>query len=480
MSDIHLPTPADSDSTGEQPEVRLELTRAGVQQVLSLYSQEQESSRSEFEFSLRLEDFQEAIRERRQMLILGVAGGVALGLLILLSATPLYPVTAQVVLERHSVAGSGAQSGPSNTGSAFVATQAEVLHSQSVIEVAVAGLARPSHLDEEDDAAADAKDSVQASAVSGTQVVALGYLGPDGEYGVQLLNSIVEAYRDELRTNEEQIQNQKLRAKQAEIGVLAAEASDLEAQMEALRIEHKMLGSAEDAASAQSITLRDYSGQLTDIRSQRIALENRLATGGEQLAILDPAMRSLQERLWLAEAELSQIELTLQPLHPAVESAQQQVDVLRRQLNSTSRATPEVLRRDIEAARGLEAELAVVYERERLEMAAIERYRRAEETLLLELVQVRQMSDSRRSELLDQRLLTRLAESGEVGVTARLIEAPVVPEQAAWPRPKLVLAGGSFFGLIAGFAVALFSLRQERQARSAEPEWVAGDAVGAP
>lgn len=468
MSDIHLPTQNDSDDPDGQPEVRLELTRAGVQQVLSLYSQEQESTRSEFEFSLRLEDFQEALRERRQMLAIGLAVGLGLGLMILLFSTPLYPVAAQVVLERHDVSSNSVGGGVGSGGSAFIATQAEMLHSPAVIEAAVASIPRAEHLNPEDDAAADAKESVQASAVSGTHVIALGYLGPDGAYGVRLLNAIVEAYRGVLRSHEQQSQNQKLKAKQAELDVLAEEAEAVERQLEALRVQHQMLGSAEDAVAAQSSILRDYSAQLTEVRSQRIALQNRLATGGKQLAILDPAMRSLQERLWQSEAELAQVKLTLRSIHPAVEAKQQEVDVLRRQLISTSQSTPEALKRDIDAALGLEAQLEVVHQRERQRMAEIERHRRDEEVFSLELAQIREMSDARRSELLDQRLVTRLAKSGEVGVTARLIEAPAVPESAAWPKPKLVLSGGAILGLVGGFAAALISLRRGR------PQWVSG------
>ena len=468
MSDIHLPTQNDPDDPEGQPEVRLELTRAGVQQVLSLYSKEQESTRSEFEFSLRLEDFRDVLRERRQMLAIGLALGMGFGLLILWFSTPLYPVTAQVVLERHEVSSNSVGGGVGSGGSAFIATQAEMLHSPTVIAAAVASIPRATHLDPEDDAAADARESVQASAVSGTHVVALGYLGPDGAYGVRLLNAIVESYRGVLRSHEQQSQQQKLQAKQAELEVLAGEADGVERQIEALRVQHEMLGSADDAVSAQTAVLRDYAAQLTDVRSQRIALQNRLATGGKQLAILDPAMRSLQERLWQAEAELAQVKLTLRSIHPAVEAKQQEVDVLRRQLRSTSQATPDVLKRDIEASLGLEAQLEVVYQRERLRMAEIERYRRDEEVFVLELAQIRVMSDSRRSELLDQRLVTRLAESGDVGVTARLIEAPALPESAAWPKPKLVLSGGAILGLIGGFTAALISLRRSR------PEWVSG------
>lgn len=476
MSDLHLPSAPGDDDEGKQPEVRLELTRAGVQQVLSLYSQEQESSRAESGFTLRLEDLTEAIRERRQMLLIGVASGVVLAGLVLLMSTPLYPVSAQVVLERHEVSNTSTAEGPGSASSAFVATQAEVMQSPSVVANAVAAIPRAGHLDPEDNATLAAVEAVHASPVSGTQVVALGYLGPDPAHGVALLGAIVEAYRDALRQNEAQSQDQKLRAKQAEIEVLEAEALAVQERIESLRREHEILGSAEDAVTVQADVLRGLTEQLSQIRSERIGLENRLATGGAQLAILDPATRSLQEQLWQAEAELARVRLTLMPQHPAVEAAQREVTVLRSQLKTSAKATPEALKRDIEATRGLEAQLLSVFELERERMASLERHRRDEEVLQSELERIRNMSDARRRELLDQRLLARLAESGEVGVTARLIQAPMLPESPVWPRPKIVLAGGLLLGLLGGFVAALVSLRQSRDEWQVAPR-VADDGV---
>jgi uncharacterized protein involved in exopolysaccharide biosynthesis len=468
LSDLHLPNQPDSDDPEGQPEVRLELTRAGVQQVLSLYSQEQESSRSSYEFSLSFDDLQSAIRERRRTVVVGLLAGLVASLLLLALSTPLYPVSAQVVLERQEVSSTTIGGAMANAGSAFIATQAEVMHSRSVVDAAVETIPRPAHLDEEDDVAADALAAVQATPVTGTQVIVLGYLGPDANHGVRLLEAIVEAYRGVLRKNEQLSQGQKLRAKQAEIGVLDSEAKDVESEIDALRTEHRLLGTADDAAAAQAAILSDHTDQLAEIRKDRIALENRLATGGDQLAILDPATRSLQEQLWQAEAELSRVQLTLRPRHPAVASARQEVEVLSKHLRMSSKATPDALRRDIEAARGLEEQLAITYEAERERMAEIERYRRNEEILLVELERIRDMTDERRSELLDQRLLARLAESGEVGVTARMIEAPTLPEAAVWPKPFLLLAGGGILGLLGGVGFALVSLRRSRG------QWFAG------
>lgn len=461
MSDPHLPSQSDPDDGEQQPEVRLELTRAGVQEVLSLYSQEQKSTRDESSFTLRFADVQRAIEERRRMLVLGIVGGIGLALLVILASTPLYPVSAQVVLERRDVSSNGASSGLSTTGSAFVATQSEVMQSRSVISDAVASIPKPPHIDDDSDGVGDAIEAVSSSPISGTQVIALGYLGQDADHGVRLLTAIVDSYRRALQSNEVAVQQEKMRAKQTEIDVLALEAAELEGKLTQMRVQHGTLGTAEDTADAQTALLRDLSEQMTQIRNQRIALENRLATGGNQIAILDPSTRTLQEQLWEAEAELARVRLSLKPRHPAVESAQRDVNVLRRQLRESQKATPEALRQDITAAIGLETQLAEVYEKELDRMGELENVRREEELLLEELDHLQELGDTSRSELLDQRLITRLAQAGEVGVTARLIEAPRLPLDAVWPRPFLMLGLGGVVGLLTGFIAALISLQLE-------------------
>ena len=476
MTDRNLPTPHDSDDAddGQQPEVRLELTRAGVQEVLSLYSRDQRNEPDEPAFSLSLKDVEAAIRERRQLLAQGLLLGIGLALVVWLFSTPLYPVTAQVVVERQDSARAEASNAVSG-GSAFVATQAEVMQSDSVLAEAVAAIPRADHLDEDDDPLIDAAASVVASPVSGTQVIALGYLGPDAYYGVALLESIVDAYRTVLRRNEADVQREKLRAKQAEITVLDQEAIDLEAKLVGIRIENGTFGSAEGTAEAQTALLRDIARQLTEARNQRIALESRLENGSNASRILDPATSSLQEQLWAAEAELARVRLTLTDRHPAVEAANREVTVLRRQIQANSQLTPESLEREIAATRGLEEQLDQVYEEERRRMATIEQDRREEVQVLAALERVRELSDTRRAELLDQRLVTRLAETGDVGISARLIEPPALPNGASWPKPKLLLLIGAAAGLAGGLVAAIISLQRQREVEREQAEaasWV--------
>ena len=201
--------------------------------------------------------------------------------------------------------------------------------------------ARPS--DPEADAAADTAVESQRPFPE-----PLGYLGPDPEHGVRLLNAIVESYRGVLRDNEERGQKQKLHAEQAEIDALDLEAPRHRgsARRERRVRDRRKCGRRRDRPDDDP----PRPGQPTERSPKVIALENRLATGGEQLAILDPATRSIQDAL--AGGSRAGMRLTYTAEHPAVESAQHQVDVLRRQLGQSSQATPDALKRDIELSRG--------------------------------------------------------------------------------------------------------------------------------
>lgn len=477
MSD-HLPSPSGPRDPEKQPEVRLELTRAGVEQVLSLYAQEQGTRRRDGGFTLDLEDLARAFRERRRMLGVGLAAGLLIGLAVLVVSPRLYSVSAQVVVERHDANRSATADATATAGSAFVATQAEILASRSVVEAAVASLPRPGHLAPETDAVQSALEAVVATPVSGTQVVSLGYLGPDASYGAQLLEALVASYGKVVAELEQRSQQEKLEAKQVEVDILDQEAAALERQMDAARREHAVAGSGSAAAQTQAQIVRDYDQQIADVRNQRIALEARLATGSKRLAILDPATKALQDQLWQAEAELERLQLSLMPQHPAVETARQNVEALRKQLAASSGATPAALHRDLEATAALEKRLRAEQAREQIRLDELEGHRRGEEAQNLELERIREMARARRSELVDQRLLTRLAESGEVGVSARIIEAPQPPEAATWPRPGLVLPATTLFGVMAGLMAAIVSLKRTQTTEWTAPQTAAATTAG--
>jgi uncharacterized protein involved in exopolysaccharide biosynthesis len=405
-----------------------------------------------------LDDFMQVLRRKYLTLLAGAVVGLALVAAVLTWTTPIYAVSAKVVVSRQDP---GELVGTDSGSSIFIATQAEVMSSLSVVAKAVATLPRPDHLKPDADAAANAHGAVQASAISNTRVIALAYLGADANYGAALLTAMVGVYGNELRDTTRSGQAQALDTKAAELDVLLEEIANQEAQIKELRGINDIIGSADEAAAAQTDRLRGQTVELRDVRSRRIELESRLATGGGAgLNVDDPGRRSLQEDLRLAEAELSRASLSLTAEHPTVVAAADNVEVLREQLAASDDASPVALLQQIAEAKRYEAELTALESRSGRRLEAIESHRRDENELLTELARTQSLADSWRHELFDQRLVARLAQTGNVGVSARFIADPVAPDDPVWPRPKMMLPAGLMFGLFVGFLFGLSSLRR--------------------
>ena len=113
MADDLIPAPAPEDPADagkREPEVRLELTNAGVRQVWALYSQERDSAAAppppaaveEDPLSVFLRDLP-GIAWRGRAGVLGcLAFVLALGILYLAFATPIYNVGTQLQYARYS------------------------------------------------------------------------------------------------------------------------------------------------------------------------------------------------------------------------------------------------------------------------------------------------------------------------------------------------------------------------------------------
>lgn len=468
MTDSNLP----SESNGREmaaPEVRLELTQAGVRQVLSLYAEDQAGRAAHGGLEIGFTEIVQAVLERKKLVALCLAAGVVVGLFVLLVATPLYTVTTQVVLDQQDALESTLNSG--RGGSAFIATQAEIMQSHSVIADAVSRLEAPA---DQADPVAAAMEALQASPVTGTQVVALSYVGPEPIYGEQLLRATVDAHKRRLIEDERRSQMERLEVKEAEYAALVAEVEQLEDRLREARRAYFNGGSAADVLDARNQNIRNQYQQLLEIRAQRYALENQILAGSVDLSANDSATRALQDRLLQAEAEVARLRQTLQPSHPSRVAAERQVTLLREQLAGTIRATPQAQRKELEAVKGIEAALAAGLDEANGELAEAERLGRAEQLIIDELAQTQALMEQRRRALLDQRLFTRLAESGEVGVTARIIAEPMQPLGPTWPNPPLVLGVCGAIGLLLGMFWAVMDYR------SRHADWLGGGRSGYP
>ena len=402
-----------------------------------------------------LSDVSQVFRRKFLMVLAGALIGLVLTAAMLSRTTPVYSVSAKVVITRQDP---GEMVNTDAGSPTFIATQAEVMSSLGVVAKAVESLPRPDHLKPDADAAADAHASVQASAIKNTRVIALAYLGPDGDYGAALLRAMVGAYASELRDATRSSQAQAQNTKAAELEALLKEIADQEALIAELRATNNIIGTADEAAAAQSALLRDQTEELAQVRSRRMELESRLAAGGGGGPNnVDRNRQSLQEDLRLAEAELARVSRNLTNEHPTVVAARNNVEILREQLAASDQVA---LADQITEAARYEAELTALVSQSRRRLEAIDSHRRDENELLAELARNRTLADGWRQELSELRMGAQLAESGNVGVNVRFADDPVAPESPIWPRPKAMLPAGLAFGAAVGFLFGLVSLRR--------------------
>jgi succinoglycan biosynthesis transport protein ExoP len=445
-----------SEAASRNPDLLPEIVRAVANEFIGVF---QPPAPPPPVFGFTLANVIETIKWRPLFLLIGLVVGVELAALMLAMAKPLYAVSAQVVITQQAP---GQLIDTDSGSSAFIATQAEVLHSLTVVQAAVATLPRPSHLEPEDDAVADALDAVDASAISGTRVIALGYLGADASYGAELLAAMVDVYVAEVRDTAHSGQGSLLETKGSELEVLLQDIEQHESQINELRGVNAIIGTADEAAAAQSAQLEDHVEKLAEARNRRIELESRLASGGATPIADNPVRIALQDDLRQAQSELAMASIMLTGEHPTYVAAKRNVDVLQAQLASTVGGSRSDLRQQIDGTARQEAELTTIVEKSRKQLEGIELLRRDDNKLLAELTRMQTQADEWRRELFDQRLVAKLAKTGDVGIGARMIAAPVVPDEAVWPKKKPMLFVGAVLGLAVGFVFALVSLRRKR------------------
>jgi len=455
------PSNLPSETAARNPDLLPEIVRSVVNEFIGVY---RHAPQPPPVFGFTWGDIVEVVKKRFRFLLIGAVVGIQLAIIALMLIKPLYAVSAQVVITQQAP---GQLIDMDAGSSAFIATQAEVMHSLDVVQAAVAKLPRPPHLEPEQDGIAEAMDAVQASAISGTRVIALGYLGVDANYGAALLNAMIDVYLTKVRSTTSSGQTNLIDTKGAELKELLEEIAREESQLNDLRRVAGILGTADEAAAAQSERLNGLAAEVTEARNQRIKLKSQLATGGGTLIADDRVRSSLREDLRQAESELAKARTTLTSEHPAAVAAKRNVEVLRAQLASSDGGSRGVVRQQVDEAVRLEKELAAIEAKARERLKVIEVHRRKENKVLVELERMQLQADKLRSELLDQRLEARLAKAGDVGIGARVIAEPVIPSRPVWPKKAIMLFAGAALGLAVGFVVALLSLRKKR-----EPEMV--------
>ncbi|HET6305191.1 MAG TPA: Wzz/FepE/Etk N-terminal domain-containing protein [Myxococcota bacterium] len=473
MSDDLVPAPAPDGASGEgkrEPEVRLELTNAGVRQVWALYSQERDSAApppppppvEEDPLSVFLRDLPGIAWRGRGWVLGSLALVLALGIFYLAYATPVYNVGAQLLVERRASPLDMADR--LRGGSNFLATQTEIIHSPTILGVALAAVPElttpPPDLEPGAffDPVSKELRALSATPIVGTDVLSISYRTSSPALGVRLLENLITTYRDYIVALEQSPHSEALALLVRREQELRAQLVGLETQYQALRRQSESFGEGGGALGVQRSVLERQAQMLIEAKGRRIEAENRLAAlrnsyspGGGHTGV-SGSDSALEQELWRAESHLAQLMQNYSEIHPEVQTVRQQIATLKRQLAESSTAA---LEREFEAATGTEQRMVALYERELEKGKSLDVHRVKEDQLLAEVRSLAAVHDAALAKLKEVELETEARAEGGAGVVVRVLEGPAADEEAMWPRPELVLLPCALVGLMGGLGLAV-------------------------
>jgi uncharacterized protein involved in exopolysaccharide biosynthesis len=475
MADDLVPAPAPdgapADSSKREPEVRLELTNAGVRQVWALYSQERDSAAGatlppppveEDPLSVFLRDLPGIAWRGRGWVAGSLALVLALGVFYLAYATPVYNVGAQLLVERRASPLDMADR--LRGGSNFLATQTEIIHSPTIVGAALAAVPElatpPADLEPDEffDPVSKALRALTATPITGTDVLSISYRTSNPAVGVRLLGNVIATYEDYIVSLEQSPHSEALALLQRREQELRTQLTGLEAKYQALRRQSESFGQGDGALGVQRSVLERQAQMLIEAKSRRIEVENRLSAlrnsytpGGGHTGV-SGSDSALEQELWRAESHLAQLLQNYSEIHPEVQTTRQQIATLKRQLTESSTAA---LERELAAAIGTEQRMAALYDRELEKGKTLDVHRVKEDQLLAEIRSLTVVHDAALAKLKEVELETEARAEGGAGVVLRVLEGPTADEEAMWPRPELVLLPCAIVGLMGGLGLAV-------------------------
>jgi uncharacterized protein involved in exopolysaccharide biosynthesis len=474
--------------------------------------------------------------EGKWYLLASLVVSLGLGIAYLNLADAIFNVSARLLVEPRGMALN--PEGTTQQEKEFVATQAEIIGSPAV----VARAARAIGGSVGDEAVSSSLDQAAASRVDliiknlsvkplvGTNVLDLTYRSVDPNDGLRIVESIIVTYREYLREMGHGDHLEALRTLAQSERELREDLESLQADYRQLRKKSPLIGQAADTVHVERTVLEQLGQTLTETRSQRIALENRLAAlinlridshkregqeeeyfsvsssppprsadaqhvtplppskpAGERATadiapadmdglfllsglpwqgLQDPA--ALQQELLRAEVREKELMQNYGARHPDLRAARGQIAAWRAQLQELADQGPITIRRELAAVQLQEQRLAELYQEEFEQVKSIDDHLLLEQHALERVQQIQSLHDAILTQLKGWQLADQAVREGRSGVKVTLLEEPNVPELAVWPNRSLVLGSCGAIGLIGGIGLIMACGRQRSSGRHRE------------
>ncbi len=203
-----------------------------------------------------------------------LAVSILMGILYLSYAKPTYQVSARVLVQP--------QGWPLDEGARarhekeFLATQAEIVSSPSVIEGALAAVNQAIATDQDIDPMLAVLGNLTVRPVSGTNVLGVSYRCKDSLAGVNLVQAILGSYQQFLQEMNDGSRLETLRLLTRSEEGLRSELEEREKRYQELRKQSPLIGQRKDATMSQTASLERLEQTLSEIRDRRLDLQNRI------------------------------------------------------------------------------------------------------------------------------------------------------------------------------------------------------------
>lgn len=351
-------------------------------------------------------------------------------------------------------------------------TQAQLLTSRNLLDTVVqrmagSGLSSPYA----GDPVAALQRVISATPLAGTDIVELQAVGVAPEWLAKAVNTLIEAYQEQLRAAHEESSSSTIANLQSEEERLGTSISEKRTQLQAFRMQSGVVSSerSENQALARIKGLSDSLNKANEDAAKADAklrtLQDSASSGKSPVLSKDnPTLATIEQRISTTREQLRDMERTYTPsfmeMDPTARALRARLAELEQQLSSnrssSQRAALALAEEDAAGARATVARLRAQIDALKKEAQVF--FGHFQEAQSME-EDIARLEAARRST--NERLAKLIAsESGRLPKLS-LIEAAAVPQSPWRPeywRDALITLGGAFLlGLLAVWFVELFN-----------------------
>lgn len=379
---------------------------------------------------------------------------------------------------------------------AFLATQAEVIHSRPVVEKALAAFTPPSLADQDDSIAAVLK-SIRVSPVEGAEVVGVVCTLETVEEAEQMLVAIIQSYRQHLEESKHSAEWQSLAMITEKELEVRQPLEDKQEEYLQFRRDNSFLGLGRETGKVYVEYLTNLGKGLVDTKLKRLKLENQLdqltsspndvtleapfandrvlkdadrradkiaqavfvlRQNAERFGQLDQ-FESLQKEL----RETRQWEEELNGVYgdkfPLLRSARAQIESTTTHLSNMFTTIKGVLEHQLETIRENEQSLEILYAEEIQRTRELEMLRLEEQQFVDAIERLQSVHDSILDEMHNRQLATA---TGQGSIFVEIMSPPKATARPVWPIKEVVFGICGCIGLMLGCGVAIIMSRFQK------------------